>query len=313
MPSIPSIEPLPPISLAKVEGADAQSVTDVREEEPGTLWFTPDGSRIERMERRGHPSCWTYGGALLQGKSHRERHVPCDDYALALHLPNGVLIAVVCDGAGSAKSSREGSRCAAEHFVEHVARRMDECKSLDELAREGAAAARSGVEKMATRWDRQSAEFATTIIGAICTLDQTAVVQLGDGCAVLWDAEGVLSMPTLPMKGEFANSTYFLTNDHWDRSIQVALAPACEFLAIFSDGLASLIVGDGNVPHLPFFERLRDNVRKAGNGSGIEEDIASLYRSPSVRERITDDATLVVALRMNEPTSPTQYVSEVGE
>ena len=66
-------------------------------------------------------SIWRCVSASVIGTSHVTQKLPCQDAHATLTLDSGVLIVGVADGAGSAKRSQEGSRCAVDSSTEYLA------------------------------------------------------------------------------------------------------------------------------------------------------------------------------------------------
>ena len=57
---------------------------------------------------------WQVVGAAVRGISHERLDLPCQDAQGHRVLPNGVLLIAAADGAGSARFSDEGARCAVK-------------------------------------------------------------------------------------------------------------------------------------------------------------------------------------------------------
>jgi len=65
-------------------------------------------------------SAWRWTSAVVMGTSHAKTALPCQDFALCNTLNTSaeqVLIAIVSDGAGTAKYARDGARITCLEFM----------------------------------------------------------------------------------------------------------------------------------------------------------------------------------------------------
>src|SRR5688500_16784036 len=77
---------------------------------------------------------WKFAYATSTGVAHLDRGEPCQDYALCSGIGSGVLVAVIADGAGTAKYGGNGARLVCESFLNAIARCL-ESGQLKELSR----------------------------------------------------------------------------------------------------------------------------------------------------------------------------------
>jgi len=248
---------------------------------------------------------WVFAGAAATGTSHALQQTPCQDAyhveAFPLLAGGKLLMAFVADGAGSAASSDAGAtlavRAAAEYTLEEAL--LDDALFDAEFARALVAHVRSALAALAHERGQPLREFACTFLGLIAQPGQTLAFQLGDGAIVLGDEQS-LSLAVDPMSGEYANTTYFLSDEDAPERLVVAEFGPVSRIALFSDGLQRLALNAAEQsPHLPFFAPFFKTLAaaSAAQQEQIDEALARFLSSPAVNERTDDDKTLVLALR----------------
>ena len=165
-------------------------------------------------------SPWRFVGASVKGTSHAISGTPCQDFCLVTPLPAAhdepLLVLCVADGAGSATHAATGSRLACSTFTELLISHLTDRRTLDIPSLD---TVRKFVTEMIERLDKYaySAELtirdlACTFLGAIIAPAAAICIQIGDGAIVLGDGEDNYRTPFWPQSGEYANTTYFLTD-----------------------------------------------------------------------------------------------------
>jgi serine/threonine protein phosphatase PrpC len=206
---------------------------------------------------------WQVIGAAVQGLSHQKQDLPCQDALEYRRLPGGALLVALADGAGSATRSELGARAAVQAAMDSLASALEsgqpaECCDWADLFWETFENARAALIQLAQERDEPLYAFATTLICLAATSEQLIVGQLGDGAVVVRNADGILDTVTTAQRGEYANETYFLTQEQAleQVAIQVINLPV-QALAVMSDGLTRLALKrPTNEPHPPFFKPL---------------------------------------------------------
>ena len=213
--------------------------------DPRSLWvskpsdrnapFWKDDQAFDRQE--GDLLCV---GASKRGRSHaKEGGFRDDDFRLHAVSDGGYHVAVVADGAGSAKYSRHGSMVAVNTVANSLPRLLDEqlTPHLEHLVAEyqqgnphakadlttclykslamSAFNAVNAIEEEAKILDKNPSLFATTLI--VCVAKRVsdawffAGFSVGDGGAAVFDVEdGTLTTLTLADSGDYAGQTRFL-------------------------------------------------------------------------------------------------------
>ena len=171
---------------------------------------------------------WRVVSASVRGTGHVRTGQPCQDSVYhRADLPDGVLIAAVSDGAGSAARSEIGSALAVRKAVEsarlsmlHTSARLSE-GYLRDTVRASVLLARSRLEDEARRIGANVRDLSATLLLIICARDTIAAAQIGDGAVVVSGESGGYRLFTTPQRGEYANVTVFLVSRNALESLEV--------------------------------------------------------------------------------------------
>lgn len=244
---------------------------------------------------------WRYVCATAQGVSHERLSLPCQDRcAIASH--GRWVFAALADGAGSAAHAEEGAELAVEAAMAHLAQLAANGSIGTDDLRAAAHAARDAIVGRAGA-DGDVRAYACTL--QLIALSDTggAALQIGDGLIAMNQGQDGWEWVFWPQRGEFANTTYFVTDVNAPEQWEVTeLAPYVFEFALMSDGLEVLALDYGaKLAHSPFFEGLFPAVRKSAGSGELTELGGQLYThflmSERVRKRTDDDLSLVLAAR----------------
>ncbi len=247
---------------------------------------------------------WKVFLASAAGKAHLASNVPCQDaghYAVI----GSALVGVVCDGAGSASAGQEG----AEFFARKVTARIAEAIEAGQFAGMAPAdyraplaeiiqAARAQLGEIAAARQLALRDFSCTLVGCILSGDGGCFFHIGDGFAIYMrgDGESVLSQPE---NGEYADETYFVTDDSWNSHLRVTPLSGIgrgEIIGLMSDGTSPFAV---NRPRTGFFRPfidpivkfLRNTTEHTGN-----QALKKVLEDEKTFAITSDDKTLLLAL-----------------
>lgn len=251
---------------------------------------------------------WRIANAAEVGTSHVTTGRPCEDSCwaqvdtTAAGMP--VLSIFVADGAGSAARGGEGADLAVQEAASFIVDKLKlfEFGLSDDLAVSCVIAIREKLYSVAAAEGLTARDYACTFLGVISSEQATLVLQVGDGGIVL-DMGAGLEVPIVPMVGEYANMTHFITDEDAVNVLETkTLSGPAIRVAVFSDGLQRLALNMAtNTPHEPFFAKFFSVL---GNLPVDKEDEmnAALVRflsSAAVNERTDDDKTLALAVRVS--------------
>ncbi|GAM97375.1 hypothetical protein U91I_01001 [alpha proteobacterium U9-1i] len=245
---------------------------------------------------------WRFAVGLTTGVSHLKRGDPCQDRAVAA-IVRETLIVAVADGAGSAPCGGEGAEAAVSAALAHLSGQADAEADWSEEVHKAAQAARAAVNALAQAEGRPVRDYASTLLLAVSDATSGAALQLGDGViAVRRNDDDAWTWIIWPQKGEYANTTRFLTEPDIDTVWEVApLGPDVLDLAVMTDGLEALALNFAErAAHDSFFEGLLAPLRKSdalAEDARLSKSLTEFLASPRVADRADDDLSLVIASR----------------
>jgi len=220
-------------------------------------------------------------------------------------MPTGqpLLSILVSDGAGGASRGGDGAELAIQAAAGFLAnkRQQGEFGLSDSLASDLVAAVREEIYATAETNGLRARDFACTFLGVLSSPLGSLVLQIGDGGVVV-DAGAGLEVAVVPMMGEYANMTHFVTDEDAVSVFETKTFPDPILrVAAFSDGIQRLALNlADNTPHEPFFTPFFNSMEKATDEQ--EEQLHALLvkflGSAAVNERTDDDKTLALAVRM---------------
>ena len=254
-------------------------------------------------------SPWRVAAAAVSGESHQRAGTPCQDAIGLQALENGLLLAVVADGAGSAVYAEEGAHIAASVALKNLAAALADAQPEDSagwkmVIEDAFAQARLALACVADQLAAPLADFAATLTCAVAAPGWLAWGHLGDGALVCGPSADALLTITRPQRGEYANETCFLSQENALERVEVRVLDFhINALALMSDGLLRLGFSLPSLtPHLPFFKPLFDFTQTAENPEAAGEQLAAFLASERANARTDDDKSLILAVR--QPPSP---------
>ncbi|HCL3758023.1 TPA: protein phosphatase 2C domain-containing protein [Pseudomonas aeruginosa] len=247
---------------------------------------------------------WEYVSASVAGTSHIEADIPCQDRCVAsiTYQDSRPWLAIfVADGAGSAGCAEQGAEMAIEAAQAYFDALMHEPEFglSDLLAVEFIKTIRERIYSAAAAEGKTARDFACTFLGLISSDLGTLTFQVGDGGIVL-DVGNGLELAIPPMGGEYANMTYFVTDeDAIDHLETKPFAGHVERAAVFSDGVQRLAINlVDQTPHEPFFAPFFGVLATIDEAkrSQLEPALVRFLSSEQVNRRTDDDKSMVVAV-----------------
>jgi 3-deoxy-D-manno-octulosonate 8-phosphate phosphatase KdsC-like HAD superfamily phosphatase len=254
---------------------------------------------------------WRYASGQSTGSSHEKLGKPCQDrMACATADADATLIAVVADGAGTAELAHIGAEIAVA-TVSSVAQLGVRAGRDDyqDILREGATLARQRLVEAAAERKVEPRDLACTLLAVIVPPVGGGALQIGDGAIVIGEQPLSWRWVFWPQKGEYANTTFFLSDEKALANAEVASLPdEVQDVALMSDGLEPLALQFATrKAHEPFFRTVLaplHAVTEKGEASVLSTGLTNLLASPAVRSRTEDDASLVIATRRSTAGTP---------
>lgn len=246
------------------------------------------------------PAGWALAAATLTGEGHRRRGERGQDALCLRQTANGLLVAALADGAGSAVRGGAGAVLAARGMVAAALAALDggDLSSLPgEAPGAWLEAVRARLAGAAAMHDLTPRDLACTLILAVSDGSHTVIAHVGDGAAVARTDEGWRAL-SWPEGGEHAGSTFFVTDETPAMRVARLDAPI-DTLALLTDGLERLVLDFATgTPHAPFFDRMRaplDRLVAPGRDRGLSRALRGWLDIEAVAARTDDDRTLLLA------------------
>lgn len=198
---------------------------------------------------------WKVVAGSATGTSHTETGTACQD---AFHwcCYQDWLVALVSDGAGSARFSEVGAQYAARHITEELiyaltheltSTNRNNLSYWQERVRLSIDATRISLLKTQLTENSNLRDFHATLVGVIVGPEFGLFFHIGDGAAAAalnatWDNPTL----SLPENGEYADETFFFTEDRWQAHLRFTVfPPALKYITLVTDGAMSFVVAQG--------------------------------------------------------------------
>jgi hypothetical protein len=146
-------------------------------------------------------------------------------------------------------------------------------------------------------------DFACTLLFVLADDTTSAFVQVGDGAIVIHREDEYVPV-FWPETGEYANCTFFVTDNEAVEHIQYAVDARVDEVGLLTDGLQSLALRyDMRTAHAPFFRPMFQRLRREVDTESPElfEAMREFLDSTAVNARTDDDKTLLLATRVPPP------------
>jgi hypothetical protein len=146
-------------------------------------------------------------------------------------------------------------------------------------------------------------DFAATLIAVLSNGTDTLIVQIGDGCAVLKDVGATdWRIPLWPDHGEYASTTYFITDDPSVKCRILRESVNISVLAVLTDGLERLSLDlASEKPSSAFFDGMSKPLlatTSSGKNLALSKMLKEYLDGEAVCARTDDDKTLVIATKL---------------
>ena len=277
---------------------------------------------------------WIVAYASVIGNGHIQNNIPCQDNCAHLKINDSWSVAVVCDGAGSAKLSHIGSdfvaRNTAHCLSEIIERRkwdFSEVPTEDDWRKEALRAMQIVMQRLSSfskENNYQLHDLSCTVLACIYSPFALLTVHIGDGRAAYSTKNEEWYALIKPFRGNEANETVFISSGIWtDEGVEKYISTniktgSIRALALCSDGCekgsfevnifdeSSQKFLDLNRPFPKFFEPNVQALRQLHSENKSQEEINSLWSAflsagtKAFKQEI-DDKTLILAVLAADP------------
>lgn len=250
---------------------------------------------------------WCYAAASVVGLSHIRDGSRLQDanHCFIARGVNGrrVLFAVVSDGAGSAKFGGQGASIICRTFASQARSALRDAPELpdDETIWTWLDIARDRIQLAAKKRELTPRDFAATLVLVMASPETIVTAHIGDGAIVARDKENALwSVLSEPHNGEYASTTYFVTDDP-QPTLRIGRHPnQFNAIATFTDGIENLVLdsvtGAASSAFFAPMAKPLDASSAIGKDSKLNWSLAEFLASDRLNERTDDDKTLIIAV-----------------
>jgi len=262
---------------------------------------------------------WRFASATVIGSSHVKTGTPCQDRYGCRVFRNGegepIMAIAVSDGAGSATRGEDGATITCASLIEQAKLFLTQNRSLESMTKEDAHqwldAVRKAIIDHASDAEHEVRDYACTMLFAFVGVEAAVFLHIGDGVIVVNDQGPHWSWVFWPDRGEFANTTFFVTDAAAADRLRFELRHgSIDEIALLSDGIEPLVLHYATrTVHAPFFDRMFGPVRRSqviGEDLALSQNLEGYLASPAILERTDDDKTLVIATRRQPEITGTQ-------
>jgi len=284
------------------------------------------------MSTKNNTNEWVCAYASVIGNGHIANDLPCQDSCDHERINDIWSVAVVSDGAGSAKESHQGSDFVARntaHCLHEVINRnswntaeeMPDEKAWRSEALKALQIVRQRLEKFSEANEIPPADLACTVLAALYSPFGLLTCHIGDGRAAYSTKKGEWLALIEPFRGNEVNETVFITSNIWttegvDAYIQTGIIKEeVRGFSLMSDGCekGSFEVNvldeetgkyhDPNRPFNRFFEPNLQGMLKLGEEEKTQDEINELWagflkEGNQQFKRETDDKTMILCVRV---------------
>jgi hypothetical protein len=250
---------------------------------------------------------WKVAASSVTGSSHANRNESGQDFCRTGSIRIAdceYFLGIVADGAGSTTNGGRGAEIACDilyaSILDTLRQDGDISKITDDTIRLWMTVAHNAIATEAHAKGGRIRDYACTILGTAAGHDHALFFQIGDG-AIVARTEGTYQTVFWPEQGEYANTTFFLSDETFLERLSIKhLDASPDEIALFTDGLQNLALSFAQKqPHPGFFQPLFFALRNdpATAFSDFTGQLRKFLLRDDVSARSDDDKTLVLAVR----------------
>ncbi|MBO6281704.1 MAG: protein phosphatase 2C domain-containing protein [Alphaproteobacteria bacterium] len=183
--------------------------------------------------------------ANIQGALHRSKNMPCQD-CYASKINKNKLIAVVSDGAGSAKYGKIGARIVCDTLCDLLIR--SDLKNIRRDVKNALRVARQKLILHRLNKNKSTAgimDFSATVVGVFCIKNQGVFFHIGDGAGLaFYEGQSDNFVISEPANGAFSCETFFYTMNDWQDNLRFTFFENANRIILMTDGVTDFVFAD---------------------------------------------------------------------
>ena len=233
--------------------------------------------------------------ASVKGLLHTQKNEPCQDYSLYT-LDGRNFVAIVSDGAGSAKYGRIGARVLCETLTAQL-------KDIDFVSAKKAIPqaieiCRSKLIRHRLNKTKSVAsliDFSATLVGVIYHKNKGLFFHIGDGAALAFYDDKYLDFTaSRPENGQFKCETFFYTMDDWKNCLRFTEFENAHTIFLMSDGVSNFSFSkDYQGIEKSFLQPIGNFLNKETSKTKALRALTNTLKTPQASKLNSDDKTLV--------------------
>ena len=231
----------------------------------------------------------------ITGRLHQAKKTPCQDF-YHYACSGNKLVAVVSDGAGSAKYGKIGAKLICETLVNVLINTP--LKDTEEAVKKAIQMARGRLiihRLNKTKSESEILNFSATIVGVAYHKNRGVFFHIGDGAGIaMHDINEAKYTLSRPANGCFSCETYFFTMNNWEQCLRFTWIDKAEALFLMTDGVTDFALAD-NMCRLKhgFIEPIYKYLKNEQNKTKALKALNNTLDTKQARKLNSDDKTFL--------------------
>ncbi len=251
-----------------------------------------------------------------QGARHKAKNQPCEDRTCSLSK-NGVTVIALADGAGSKKytHSADGAECVTNTISKFFCNNFDkfyEKEDTDELCSVVMTICQRALKNKSNEIDVDDIiKMSSTLLVIAVKDDKMIACHIGDGVIGKLTTKGT-EVISAPDNGEFASTTYFITNPMADKHLHIIKDKTYDVISYFlmSDGTQEYVYDEVNKC---FHDAARKMALFPYNSNGQEKLEQTIMDYMINADASSDDCSFICMLLADENFEPEEPPSKLNK